>query len=490
MVKIIKQYDPCYKNIAENDPESIIETLFWEFDRGECRADIILWETHRFLPGDCAADNLPAYKKFVERDIDMMSIIIDETRKRGMKAYWHHRFCEVDLNVDENAPFYEKRDCPQWTQNTWGRVMWNLASSELRTFKLDYIRKILEKYDFDGVCIDFLRHLPCLPVGEQWEYRECATEFMRGVRRIANTSHPNIKIGAKLPENGRSCRVDGFDVEKWSDEGLVDFIVAGSRSISSDVGWYKSVTEGKGIEIYPCWDTWHSSDASHWQDDAFYRGVFANWIAQGADGVVGFNYTATPQEVLKPFLDDKDTFKKTRLFSDFIRQLDGASDPSTTKRFAAERRGGYPYGTGAGGTNAFAPLPIKLEPGIPEELTLTSPERQGLKLRLVLSGTGKNGLLTVKAEGERLSEISRNEEYIDKLIFYPKPQPSSGAGYCFTKEPSHLLEVIYNIPDGTFDGNKICITVCSVENANIERAELMSGYGESITIKNLEVETW
>ena len=32
--------------------------------------------------------------------------------------------------------------------------------------------------------------------------------------------------------------------------------------------------------------------------------------------------------------------------------------------------------------------------------------------------------------------------------------------------------------------------LCGVYDINYKRAELMSGYGESITIKNLEVETW
>ena len=475
MVKVIMQYDHGFLNITKFDLGEAIKTLFWDFDHGNAHADIMLWETHSFLPAECASDKNPILQLYTEQGIDIMQIIIDETHKRGMKAYWHHRFCEVS-RMDSTDPVCEKVLHPDWTIDTWECTMWNLAAPGLRQFKLDYFRRILSKYKFDGMCIDFLRHLPCLPVGEQWEYRECATDFMRGVRKIVDELCPDMKLGAKLPENGRACKVDGFDVETWSNERILDFIIAGSRSSSSDVKWYKSITEGTDIEIYPGWDTWHASDASHWLDESFYRGVFHNWITQGADGIVGFNYIGPPKDVAAAFFcrdGSRDLVFESREFRDICRQIKEAYDLTTVKCYAAERRGGYPYGTGAGGTNCFAPLPLRLEPGVPTDLPMQTPHTENLKLRLVISGEKPTTKFVVKLNGVKFTQLTEDHEHIDDRIWWPKPQYNSGAHKkARTPTPSNLLEMYFEVPDGVFTVGDNVLTVCATHGCNVERAEL------------------
>lgn len=475
MVKVIMQYDPDIVNLSGYELQDTLNALFWDFDHGNARADIVMWESHRFLPTECASDTWDVYKTFVARGIDMMQILIDETHKRGMKAYWHHRFCEVSRE-DSVDPVCEKRAHPDWTIKTWECTMWNLAAPGLRDFKLDYFRKILSKYKFDGMCIDFLRHLPCLPVGDQWEYRDCATDFIRRTRALVNELRPGMKLGAKLPENGRACKVDGFDVEKWVEEDLLDFMVAGSRSSSSDVKWFKSVTEGRDVEIYPCWDIWHASDASHWSDEAFYRGIFYNWMMQGADGIVGFNYRAMPAEVLKALFCQKGEEQhnlKVSEFRDFVRQFDGAQDPTLPKIYPVERRGGYPYGTGAGGTNCFAPLPLRLEPGVPTALPIQTQHTENLRLRLVISGERADTRFRVKLNGVAFEMLSEDHEHIDDRIWWPKPQYNSGAHKkACTPTPSKLLEMYFDVPDGVFTVGDNTLTVCATSGCNVERAEL------------------
>ncbi|MBE6930274.1 MAG: hypothetical protein E7463_08345, partial [Ruminococcaceae bacterium] len=284
-MKIIMQYDPNFGFMGEAEPEALLHALFYDVDTRQERPDIIIWETHCFMEQECS-NNLDTYTVLTQRGIDMMQRIIDETHRRGIKAYWHHRISEVDAPpasfhsvVSENII---KKAHPDWLIRTWyEKGLWNLAVPEVQEFKVAYIKKMTERYPFDGICIDFLRHLPCLPPDAQWEHRDCVTDFMGKIRAAIPK---DMKLGAKLPENAASCRVDGFDVAQWVKNGSLDFVLAGSRSVSSDVAWYKSITEGTNVEVYPCWDIWHCSDACHWREDAFYRGVFANWIAEKADG--------------------------------------------------------------------------------------------------------------------------------------------------------------------------------------------------------------
>jgi len=482
MLKVIWQYDPCFGDYSGCDPDTLVSTLFYDIDSGKCKPDIIMWETHRFLPAECPDNTTKVYLSFEERGIDIMKRIIDETHRRGIKAYMLHRICEVDDTDRRGVKNSIKAAHPDWITVTWrAEGMWNLAAEGLRKYKLEYLRKMLNGWDFDGICVDYLRHLPCLPTGEQWEKRACVTEFMEGIGEIISESGRDIKLGAKLPENLESCRVDGFDAEKWIKDGTVDFVVAGSRSLSSDVAAYKVLANGTDCEIYPCWDTWHSSDATHWREDAFYRGIFAKWIHEGADGIVGFNYVNAPCEVLQTVISEEakaagglcwaSSAFTTRRFFEFHDQIEGAKDESLSRIFPLERRGGYPYGTGAGGTNHFAPLPLKLCAGIPEVLLPRFAGSGPFTLRLLLSGTDKNAHLTVKLDGVPLMTVSKDDAFIDRLIHYPKPQGSSGARYCFTDDPTPLCEVILKIPDGSL-GDNSSVSVCSAHEANLERFEI------------------
>ena len=169
--KLIYQHDPYYFDYEGTGTEDIIRLLFHHYDIDGIKPDIIMWETHRFLPQECRCNDFDAYKVLCSRGTDMMRLVLDETRRRGIKPFWHCRICEVDKagRSDRGEPNDIKLAHPDWVIKTWWKDgMWNLANPEMRSFKLDYIRSIISKYDFDGVCIDFLRHLPCLPVGRQW----------------------------------------------------------------------------------------------------------------------------------------------------------------------------------------------------------------------------------------------------------------------------------------------------------------------------------
>ncbi|MBR5308854.1 MAG: hypothetical protein IKU43_08790 [Clostridia bacterium] len=476
-MKIVYQHDPYFVDFSKADDKTVIDSFFYFYDKQDIKPDIILWETHRFIPQECECNDFDVYKSLASQGRDMMSLVLAEARKRGIKSYWNHRICEVDNNgtayFRKGIPNDIKLAHPDWVIKTWWEDgMWNLANSELRKFKLEYINKILSKYDFDGICIDFLRHTPCLPPGKQWELRSCVSEFMRDVRRLTTA---NMKCGVKIPGDEKSLRVDGFDIEAWTCEGSVDFIVAGSRSISTDVAYFKSVVKNKEIEIYPCHDTWHASDACHHREDEFYAGIFSNWAKDGADGICGFNYMSCPaEEFIKYFPCDKD-FRPSRPFSDFVRQIKLSEDDSSSKIFAVERRGGYPYGEGAGCNNIFAQLPIELNANKKATVTLKASKQGNGILNIVLSGHKpniKNADIRVWLNDIELTEISSDRCYIDRQIFYPEPQRASGASYCYTDTPSELLLISARVGNAPIVLGDNIITVKSTVDLNMERTEL------------------
>lgn len=484
-MKFILQMDPSVGALGKIEKEKFIEWLFYCIDVQECNVDIFLWETDCFMEQETVANNRSPYYSFKERGIDMMQIIIDECHKRGIKAYFHHRFSEVERenpapDFDENGNIVPegrnkiKYDNPDWIIKTWWKNgLWNLTSEGMQDFKLDYLVRMMEKYNFDGICIDYLRHLPCLPVGRQWELRECATGFMCRLRECMDKLGRDIVVGAKLPENLEACRCDGFDVESWVERGCVDFIVAGSRTINPDIVGYKNITSGTSVEIYSCWDTWHVADAYHFQNADFYHGMMSNWKAQNVDGIVAFNYAPAPYSELQKLLpEDEIYYSSGDEYYDFYKEFERAEDNTLRACYVADRRGGYPYLSGCGGNNVFAPLPAE----IPNDETLLDipvviePKYENgrkVSVKLVITNAKKDcDRFRVFLNGEEIKEFNTDFHYIDSQIFWPENQPVSLRHSCHSENPSEMLIITAITDSKLLKCGMNTVSVCVVDRRN------------------------
>ena len=268
-------------------------------------------------------------------------------------------------------------------------------------------------------------------------------------------------------------------------------MVAGSRSIHVDVEWYKQIA--CRAEIFPCWDSWHTSDACHWMDDAFYRGVIANRIAQGADGVVGFNYMSAPPEILMRVIKAEDIYESKKdstvpyaNFADFARQFRDAFRPELPRTYSAERRGGYPYRTGMGGENLTAPLPAALpndgsvcEVPVP---VLQDYSGRSVQLRLLISNAKEEcDRFRMFCNGRELTNVQTNFRYVDPQIFWPEPQPYSGGNYCYASNPSPLLLLSAEVDGALLKNGENLLGVSVIDRVNywldcdaicVERAEI------------------
>ena len=71
--------------------------------------------------------------------------------------------------------------------------------------------------DRNGFQLDFASHVPCLPVGRQWELRHHVTEFVRMVREmtleVAGQRGRPFLLAARVPRSLKGCRIDGLDVD-------------------------------------------------------------------------------------------------------------------------------------------------------------------------------------------------------------------------------------------------------------------------------------
>ena len=100
--RILVQYDPHtahgidfvawldYRFAYMDEPGSQIDSIFW--DNG--RLGQVLYPS-KFLDQQVDA----GLQKWRDQGIDMTGRLIEETKRRGLEVFWHHRFSEVDLST-------------------------------------------------------------------------------------------------------------------------------------------------------------------------------------------------------------------------------------------------------------------------------------------------------------------------------------------------------------------------------------------------------
>ena len=264
-----------HMGILDEEPNQI-DSVWCEWGRG----NTAVWPS-KILPR-----TRNGFPKWWEAGIDPVNALLQEVRKRGREVFFSYRISEGNAGLlsDEQLDPIQAQH-PEW--------VWDFTGQQLRELKARILHEVAEMYDFDGIQIDFARSAVFFPAGAQWENRDLLTEFMRQVRlmllEVERARGRPLVLAARVPENIMGCHFDGMDVERWAREKLVDILVLGVRSVDVDVAAFRGITAGTGIKLYPSWTDHHSSDGYELAPVEVYRGVYANWWGQGADGVHTFN---------------------------------------------------------------------------------------------------------------------------------------------------------------------------------------------------------
>jgi hypothetical protein len=453
--RIVVQYDA--HNALGRDFEAWIQYRFAYADEPGSQIDALWWDIDTLGPGAYpAVPGNPQLEPWRKRGIDWVGRLVEETRKRGLEVFWSHRVSEVDINPSGQGAAWKslshpfKREHPDWLLKTWWpHGLWDYSVAEVRRFKVGLLRQLVERYDLDGIQLDFARHVPCLPPPRQWELRHHVTEFVRVVRTMLlevaqERGHP-ILLAARVPRNLEGCRVDGFDVEAWACQNLVDILTLGTRSVDVDVAGYLRATAEGHVKLQPCLDDHHATDGYRYPPIEFFRGVFANWWQQGADAVVTFNWSNAPPELCEKMEAKPGPASQRQAYHE-AGSLETLSRKDKT--FVVERRGGYPWAEGFFNRNDTAPLPVTLaEDGKPtqlavrasDDLSAPSDRLEHVTLRAILFGASEGQELEVRLGGAALRPTARDPGWKDPQIFSPRPQPASGGSGNYKVNPRQKL---------------------------------------------------
>jgi hypothetical protein len=412
-----------------DEPESQIDAIWWDISGSPFGAPY----PSKVLP----APDHPLVQQWRRDGVDWVGELVNETRRRKLEVVWNHRISEVEIQPEgglTKRPHPLKVEHPDWVvaASWWPQGMWNLEAEGLREYKVAILRELATRYDLDGMQIDFSRHIPCLPVGRQWELREQVTQFMRMVREmlleVAHERRRPLLLAAKVPQNLQGCAADGFDVRTWAELRLVDVLTLGSRSMDVGVEGIRAAV-GDDVQLQPCFDDHHATDGYRYGPIEFLRGVFAIHLQRGANSVVTFNWSIGGPEVAKSIGGEIGPLAHQVAYKEVgsLQTMAGKD-----KFFAVERRGGYPWADGFFNRNDTAPLPLQLsDDGQIVKLTLHISEspaaaKENLVLRYILFQANEDDTFEFRLNGVALPVITRDPQWKDAQIFSPKPQPTSG----------------------------------------------------------------
>ncbi len=172
-----------------------------------------------------------------EKGLDPYAVWIARSREKGISPWLSMRM--NDLHEVPNTKSYmhstfwlehpEMWRVPNDTSGGYTARALDFGHEAVRKHNMDFVKELLERYDPDGLELDWMRFGWHFKAGEEAKGAEILTQFMRDVRQLTKAwgekrGH-EIKLGARVPAHPDAARGLGMDGVRWVKEGLVDVLV-------------------------------------------------------------------------------------------------------------------------------------------------------------------------------------------------------------------------------------------------------------------------
>ncbi len=174
-----------------------------------------------------------------DRGIDPYAVMIRRCRERGISPWISPRMNDTHFvhitNYFRNTTFWRtRRDLwrkPDWKTNENGNLAaFDFSKAEARKWILDLVKEQIDRWDVDGVELDWMRCWEHLTPGKEREQAHYLTDMVRTVRgwtdEAARKRGHLVKLGVRVASDPDASLGFGVDAVGWAKAGLVDQIVA------------------------------------------------------------------------------------------------------------------------------------------------------------------------------------------------------------------------------------------------------------------------
>lgn len=270
-------------------------------------------DSQPFFKGVPPAD-LPAYRRMMhgmmvldQQGVDYAARIIARCRLRGISPWISLRMNDVHYNDNLDSSFHGRlwRD-PQYFRGGSGYFARGLdyAHAAVRDLYRALIVETLQRYDSDGLELDFMREPYLFRIGAEAEGAKILQAWLHEIRLLvddarARRGHP-IRIGVRVPSHIEVAQSWGLDAVAWAKEGLVDLVVAAPRWATLEydmpLGKWAQALAGTGVTLAGGLEINHQPlqdgpTTIITKEQA--TGAAAAVLSDGADIVYLFNYFLT-----------------------------------------------------------------------------------------------------------------------------------------------------------------------------------------------------
>lgn len=209
---------------------------------------------------------------------------------------------------------------PDLTRTAW--LCFDFKHERVREFKLAILKEAMEKYDADGIDLDFLRYPLYFQPGEEAANAHLMTEFIGKVRKILDEAGKKrgrrLKLCVRVLAPLEACEAIGLDVRTWLENRWIDILLPGVIDWAQlDLDEMVQIAHRNNCLVYP------SIKADKYRSDAkTMRGIAANHYRAGADGIYLFNFYLNPDSSMKHEIGSREKIQ----FMDKLYRLNNLGD--------------------------------------------------------------------------------------------------------------------------------------------------------------------
>ena len=254
-------------------------------------------------------------RRMLERGEDPQAAVIERGRELGIAVYASLRMNDNHFNgagLSDLAALHHgeltqlRREHPEWLlgerTSEWFALSWDLSVPEVRRHRLDHVRELCERYDWDGIELDWQRHGFHLPADEAYRLRYTITDLQRAARQVTDRTGEQrgrpLCLAARVATSLEACADIGYDVETWLQEDLVDLLIGGGGAATDpavEVERFQELCRPRGVPFYPGFDSglpdpWVGPESADRKNRLRTRAIAARHHRAGADGIYLFNW--------------------------------------------------------------------------------------------------------------------------------------------------------------------------------------------------------
>lgn len=443
-----------------NMQRALFDSAVWEtiVERMESRGGTALATEVREIAGTAA---------LLERGIDHFSVWLQRARKHGIEAFLtmrmndchglesHSGFERSDRGADQDhfsthaTSFWKSnkhlRRAPYRFERSFEGAF-DYAHEEVRRHHLALITELFERFDMDGLELDWMRWMFMFAPGKEAAGRDILSNFIAEVDQLRKAAEKRlghkIELRHRVPAEPQTCLALGYDAPAWARQGMADQIIlscfGGVANFDYPIEIWRQLL-GSNVRILAHVES--STNAYPGQmavDYHFSYGSASSALKRGADGVYLFNecYREAGPEPERKLL---------------IKMLNTLGAEKTLNTVVRRHAVSYPQ-TRAPGEALRTQLPIPMKNPFfgqdagrwAENITLridvgSKPEAAKYVLRLGFSGDTNLQGLTVRVNGGIVATTSEPAYHCCTVEAFPDSQ--------FTSIPTKAQRLMhYDVP--------------------------------------------